>query len=115
VPKWATVKKVEYLGMSGISRRSLLGSMLALAAAPAIVRAQSIMRVAPPKIVAPEWRARMRPGEWLAVGGGHADYEGNEQFIVVDRCFGRFHYRPALGGLLLVSSADSPVYFYKPA
>ena len=69
--------------MSGISRRSLLGSMLALAAAPAIVRAQSIMRVAPPKIIVPEWRRGLTPGGWL-MGGGHADYVGNG-FVIFDR------------------------------
>lgn len=38
-----------------IARRGFLAGMLALGASPAIVHASSIMRIAPPRIIVPQW------------------------------------------------------------
>lgn len=48
-----------------IHRRLFLGGLLGAVAAPAIVKAPSLMRVVP--------IARAKPVEWLCIGGGHGD------------------------------------------
>jgi len=48
-------------GLEQVNRRSFLGSMLAAAAAPAIVRAEVLMRLAPPRVVTRTGLAMLGP------------------------------------------------------
>jgi hypothetical protein len=54
-----------------MNRRSFIGSILALASAPAIVRADSLMRIVPREtVILPYLLYPVHCDEWRAFGGG---------------------------------------------
>lgn len=70
--------------MSELSRRGFLGAMMAACAAPAIVRAQSLMKIVVPSDKIIITSNSLVPGdEWIdfQMSGGHGDYY-NETYPV---------------------------------